>query len=242
MTKLYSHEDLFTIRHSLVKKRPKNCSERPHLGSGRFMKVFHKKITCPKWTFLSGPKSGHLIHVWLYLYSVTLSARDTLMHNTVVPSYIWNLLMTTIIHPTRHNYSVLEQLNTTIFQTSNIALKNEITSMNNGRKQTIIFLEVPENSRKIQVNLTSNTVFVRIFKIHKKSRTILVIHGNQVPVTTLLIAKGQTGNKYFIKWWAHWIKKLIGSVNSIFIFPLWIFKISTGVNEITSGFQGFLQR
>lgn len=108
--------------------------------------------------------------------------------------------MTTIIHPTRHNYSVLEQLNTTIFQTSNIALKNEITSMKNGRKQTIIFLEVPENSRKIQVNLTSNTVFVRIFKIHKKSRTILVIHGNQVPVTTLLIAKGQTGNKYFIKW------------------------------------------
>ena len=41
--------------------------------------------------------------------------------------------------------------------------------MNNGRKQTIIFLEVPENSRKIQVNLTSNTVFVRIFKIHKNT-------------------------------------------------------------------------
>ena len=108
--------------------------------------------------------------------------------------------MTTIIHRTRHNYSVLEQLNTIIFQTSNIALKNEITSMNNGRKETIIFLEVPENSRKIQVHLTSNTVFVRIFKIHKKSHTIQIIHGNQVPLTTLLIANGQTGNKYFIKW------------------------------------------
>ena len=38
-------------------------SERPHLASGYFIKVFYKMTTCPRQPLLSGLKSGSLIQV-----------------------------------------------------------------------------------------------------------------------------------------------------------------------------------
>ena len=59
-------------------KKLKTCQERPHLVSGRFIKVFYKTTTCPRRPLLSGPKSDFPVQVWLYhliynLYYLTLS-------------------------------------------------------------------------------------------------------------------------------------------------------------------------
>ena len=62
------HEQLqiFIQANISVEKNLKTCQEQPHLVSGHFIKLFHKTTTCPRWPLLSGPKSSHLIQVWLY--------------------------------------------------------------------------------------------------------------------------------------------------------------------------------
>ena len=57
-SKLYSDEDLFTIRLSLWLKK-KTCSEQLYLVSVPFIKVFCKKTNCSRQPISSGPKSGH---------------------------------------------------------------------------------------------------------------------------------------------------------------------------------------
>ena len=51
-------------------KKLKTCQEWPHLLSSRFIKVFYKTTTCPRRPHLSGPKSGRLIQVWLYIQRI----------------------------------------------------------------------------------------------------------------------------------------------------------------------------
>ena len=46
-----------------------------------------------------------------------------------------------LIHPARHKYLVLVKLNTTLFSTQNVALMDELTNVQNGRKQTFSFQE-----------------------------------------------------------------------------------------------------
>ena len=48
----------------------KTCQERPHLLSGRFIKVFYKTTTCPRQPLLSGSESGSLIQVWLHIIQI----------------------------------------------------------------------------------------------------------------------------------------------------------------------------
>ena len=49
-------------------KKTKTCQEQPNFVCGRLIQVFHKMTTTfPRRPLLSGPKSGHLIQVWLYL-------------------------------------------------------------------------------------------------------------------------------------------------------------------------------
>ena len=57
---------IFIQANITVGKKLKTCQERPHLVSGRFIKVFYKTTTCIRRPLLSGPKSGRLIQVWLY--------------------------------------------------------------------------------------------------------------------------------------------------------------------------------
>lgn len=65
---LYSHKDLFALGHSFGRKKPKTCSEQPHLASGSLMKVFYMTSTSPRRLLLSGPKSGLV----LYSFECTL--------------------------------------------------------------------------------------------------------------------------------------------------------------------------
>ena len=39
--------NLYSSKYYCEKKKLKTCQERPHLTSGRFIKVFYKKTTCP---------------------------------------------------------------------------------------------------------------------------------------------------------------------------------------------------
>ena len=48
---------IFIQANVIVGKKRKNCQERPHLVSGRFIKVFYKTTTCQRRPVLSGPKS-----------------------------------------------------------------------------------------------------------------------------------------------------------------------------------------
>ena len=66
--------------------------------------------------------------------------------------------------------------------------------------RNIFFLDITENSRKTQVHSTSSIAFQKCFKHIKNSSTIETIQGIQVPLATLLMVNGQTGNKYFMKW------------------------------------------
>ena len=54
---------IFIQANITVGKKLKTCQERPHLLSGRFIKVFYKKTTCPRQPLLSGSESGCLIQV-----------------------------------------------------------------------------------------------------------------------------------------------------------------------------------
>lgn len=45
-----------------------------------------------------------------------------------------------LIHPARHKYLVLVKLNT-LFSSQNVALMDEFTNVQNGRKQTFSFQE-----------------------------------------------------------------------------------------------------
>ena len=58
--------NLYSSKYYRGKKIPKPCHEGPHLLIDRFMKVFYKTTTCPRQPLLLGPKSGHLIQIWLY--------------------------------------------------------------------------------------------------------------------------------------------------------------------------------
>ena len=51
-------------------EKTKTCPEQPHRASGSFMKVLCKMTPCLKHPLLSGPKSGCLIPVWLYLEKI----------------------------------------------------------------------------------------------------------------------------------------------------------------------------
>lgn len=46
-----------------------------------------------------------------------------------------------LIHSARHKYLVLVKLNTILFSTQNVALMDELTNVQNGRKQTFSFQE-----------------------------------------------------------------------------------------------------
>ena len=48
-------------------KKTKTCQERSNFVHGRLIQVLHKMTNFPGQPLLSGPKSGHLIQVWLYL-------------------------------------------------------------------------------------------------------------------------------------------------------------------------------
>ena len=49
-------------------KKLKICQGRPHLLSGRFIRVIYKMNTFPRRPLFSDPKSGRLIQVWLSLF------------------------------------------------------------------------------------------------------------------------------------------------------------------------------
>ena len=75
--------NLYPIKYYRGKKL-KTCQERPQLVSFQFIKAFYKTTTSPKWPLLSGPKSGRLIQIWMYILKVE-------RQSSISPHYIlWN--------------------------------------------------------------------------------------------------------------------------------------------------------
>ena len=58
---------IFIQANITVWKKLETCLKQ-HLLSSRFIKVFYKMTTCPRRPLLSGPKSGRLVQVWLYVH------------------------------------------------------------------------------------------------------------------------------------------------------------------------------
>ena len=60
---------IFIQANITMGKKLKFYQEQPHLLNGRFIKVLNKTTTCPRQSLLSGPESGCLIQVLLYIHS-----------------------------------------------------------------------------------------------------------------------------------------------------------------------------
>ena len=71
---------IFIQANITAEKILKTCQKRPHLLSSRFIKLFYKCFTTtwPRQSLLSGPKSGRLGQVWLYLLFLVLYLVSTL--------------------------------------------------------------------------------------------------------------------------------------------------------------------
>ena len=63
MARKHAQLQLFIEANITVGKKLKTCQERPHLVSGRLIKVFYETTTWSRRSHLSGPKSGRLIQV-----------------------------------------------------------------------------------------------------------------------------------------------------------------------------------
>ena len=64
---IFKHQNaqfqIFFQANITVRKKLKTYQERPHLLSGRVIKVFYKTTTCPLQPLLNGPKDGRLTQV-----------------------------------------------------------------------------------------------------------------------------------------------------------------------------------
>ena len=60
-----AQSEIFIQANITVGKKLKTCRERPHLLSGRFIKLFYKTATYPRQPLLSGLKRGRLMQVSL---------------------------------------------------------------------------------------------------------------------------------------------------------------------------------
>ena len=56
MEQKHTTANFYSSKYYCRKKTLKTCQERPHLLSSRFIKVFYKTTTCPRWPLLHGPK------------------------------------------------------------------------------------------------------------------------------------------------------------------------------------------
>ena len=86
---------IFIQANIAVGKKLKTCQGRPHLVSGRFIKVFYKTTTCPRQPLFGGPKSGLLIQVWLEYSSSVVPFQDLISSNITDHHFLlktkWNL-------------------------------------------------------------------------------------------------------------------------------------------------------
>ena len=63
MAPKHAQLQIFIQANIAVGRKRKPCQERPHLVSGRFIKVFYKTTSCPKRLLPRGAKIGRLIQV-----------------------------------------------------------------------------------------------------------------------------------------------------------------------------------